>query len=103
MPLIGADARGGQTTLRALTLVLVARAGVGCATETRGAAATKPAASPAVVSAGAHGDTAGDAGYYRQRSAALAREASDEILRTDFTRFRHGRLYALGVADSKAE
>jgi hypothetical protein len=33
----------------------------------------------------------------------LAREASDEVAGTDFTRFRRGRLYAGGGAGTKAE
>ena len=34
-----------------------------------------------------------DAGYYRARASALATEAMDEVARTDFWRFRRGRLY----------
>ena len=34
-----------------------------------------------------------DATYYRARAAALATEAMDEVARTDFWRFRRGRLY----------
>jgi hypothetical protein len=52
------------------------------------------------ATSGAHGPTprpssaAADAAYYRERVIAVEAEAVDEIARTDWGRFRRGRLYA---------
>jgi len=49
----------------------------------------------AKLRAGAEADA-----YCRERAQVFATEAQDEIGRKDFTRFRHGALYAIGIMDS---
>lgn len=87
----------------ALAIILAVGAAVGCATDAAGPAAAKPAVTPGVASVGGDGDITGDVAYYRERAIALRSEASDEIARTDFARFRRGRLYAGVDSDAKAE
>ena len=49
-------------------------------------------------------DATAEVAYYRERSLALAGEASTEIARTDFTRLRRGRLYLTeGLPDREIE
>ncbi len=52
-------------------------------------AAGKPPAAPTPRP----GNAEADAAYYRARAGALATEATEEVARTDFWRFRRGRLY----------
>jgi len=47
-------------------------------------------------------DAEADAAYYRARAAALAKEAPEEIERTDFRRLRRGRLYERDATDPQA-
>jgi hypothetical protein len=102
--LISANTRRSVTTIQVLVTTLAAVVASGCAS---GAAASKPAPPPATVSttggaAVTATDGAADAAYYRERAAALAKESPDELARTDFGRFRRGRLYAADAMDSKA-
>lgn len=109
MRLISAGAFRAVMTVPTCATLLAVGMTTGCATPTAGPAAAKPTLTPNIVSTGGDGpsvptgDAAGAAAYYRERASALAREAPDEITRTDFTRFRRGRLYAGGGAGAKAE
>lgn len=106
---LGADAFRAALAGPTCVMLFVAAVTTGCGTHAAGPAAADSALSPGIVSADADGvsaptgDTAGDAAYYRERANALAREAPEEVIRTDFTRFRRGRLYAGGGPGVKAE
>jgi hypothetical protein len=83
-------------TVRVLALVLVCAVVGACGGSPAPAAsaaqsAGKPAAAAAPTPRPAYAEA--DASYYRARAAALGTEAADEIARTDFWRFRRGRLY----------
>jgi len=86
--------RVASMTVRGLAIALPCTFASGCASQTpaaepSGKAATRPQAPPTPRPAYA----AADAAYYRARASALATEAMDEVARTDFWRFRRGRLY----------
>lgn len=63
----------------------------------RAVAPSDKQASPPVTSRATDAST--DAAYYRERAAAFAAEVSAEIPRTDFLRFRRGRLYQEDAPD----
>jgi len=83
-------------TIRMLSLVLLVAVESACGgSPPPAASAAQPAATPGKGAAPTpRPDYAeDDASYYRARASALGTEAADEIARTDFWRFRRGRLY----------
>jgi hypothetical protein len=71
-------------------VALVTIAGA-CGSSTPAASAAQPATPAAPTARPTYAEA--DAAYYRGRAAALATEATEEVARTDFWRFRRGRLY----------
>jgi hypothetical protein len=89
----------GSTVVRGLGIALCATFASACgspppAASAAQAAASSPAsATPQAPPTPRPAYAEADAGYYRARAGALATEAMDEVARTDFWRFRRGRLY----------
>lgn len=94
------------TAGQALALAHLLLAASGCVTATGGTGGAPPAGTPSDaaprgrVQARASIDSRADADYYLSHALTLAKEEPGEINRTDFVRFRRGRLYASGPNDS---
>jgi hypothetical protein len=94
------------TAGQALACIYLFLAGSGCVTATGGTVGAPVVGTPSEpapkVRAQARSsiDSHADAEYYLSHALTLAKEEPGEINRTDFARFRRGRLYAGGPADS---
>jgi len=77
--------------VRGLSLVVLLSFAGACGGSSPAASPAQPKATAAPTARPAYAE--GDAAYYRGRAAALATEATEEVARTDFWRFRRGRLY----------
>lgn len=77
--------------VRGLSLAVLGWLACACGSSTPAASAAQPKATAAPTARPAYAEA--DAAYYRGRAAALATEATEEVARTDFWRFRRGRLY----------
>ena len=77
--------------VRGLSFVVLLSFAGACGGSSPAASPAQPKATAAPTARPAYAE--GDAAYYRGRAAALATEATEEVARTDFWRFRRGRLY----------
>lgn len=93
----------------AVGFLLYSACGGACAGGATGQAARQPPLTQSAAVDGKDGgnspmtDSDSDAAYYQGRAVALATEGLDEIRRTDFARFRRGRLYVSGGASADEE
>ncbi|MEI9953326.1 MAG: DUF4919 domain-containing protein [Pseudomonadota bacterium] len=88
---------GAAATTRGLVIAALCSFANACGSPAPAASAAQPATTapgtPQAAPSERPAYAEADAAYYRARAGALATEASEEVARTDFWRFRRGRLY----------